>query len=350
MGDLRLISSAYPGKCRVCKTPHAKYAPVWWRKGEKGVVCGACKPQEGAKSPVATPSPQSPVPARSGPPVGKDDGRKMVGNRTVREFGSWTEFVEYGELHADPYGLSHQTDQGLEWHGTGSYAEAVTLAKRGWSAIRPEVNALVDQIDSVIAPALVPAFVNYFDVSGGMVDVGRYLNGEPECMIETMLSPVAKPGRVVTILIDGFYSGGVNSGDIKERGVAIVALIDALEKMQHNTEIWWETSFDGKGNLTYLVKLKGAEDSLDIDALMFAIAHPSAHRRIDCAAQERKGENREFAVGKGNSWGYPAGLQMGEYVGAAIQLPRLEWGSDTVKGAVWIKKVLAQFGLIEEEA
>lgn len=335
-------------KCRQCGRRNAVGENVWFTRGVRGVLCTACKGQEGANTPGATPRPVPPVAVRSS----KDDGRKMIGDRTVREFGSWRAFVDYADSHQISDGGTHLSDSnemGVKWHGTSSYREASDLARNGWAGIRPTVNALVDKIDSVIAPVLTPAFVNYFDVGGGGVDVGRYLGGEVECMLETRLIETAKPGRVVTILVDGFYSSGVDSDDIVKRGAAIVALVSALEQMQHVTEIWWETSFSGRGNLTYLVKLKSAEDMLDINGLMFAIANPAAHRRINVAAQERPGENVEFSVGKGNSYGRPDGLKMGAYVGAAIELPRLEWGDETVQGEVWIKKVLAKFGLVEEE-
>lgn len=321
MGDIKLISSAYAGKCRQCGVRHDKGGMVWWQKGIKGVLCQACK----GAAPHNPPAP-----------------------RTVREFGSWEEFVDYAEKHKNPAESSHNYwGATKEWYGSKSYDDAVKMARQGWADIRPEVDALVDKIKHVITPALQPAFQSYFDVSGGMVDVGRFLDGEPECMVETRLVNIAKPGRVISILIDGFYSASIDPESIKARGAAIIGLIDSLERMQHSTEIWYETSFGGNP-LTYLVKLKSVEDMLDINTLMFAIAHPSAYRRINFAAQERRGENRKFAVGEGNSYGSPDGLHMGERVGASLELPRLKHGDETADGSVWIQKVLSDFGLVKE--
>ncbi len=345
MGDLRLITSVYPGKCRKCGLAHRKGDQVWWRKGEKGVVCGACKPQERPNVPAPAPSAPKPAPA-------PDDGRKIIGGRTVREFQSWNEWVDYADSHKNPRESSHSNDMGEKWHGGKSFADALSLARHGWQEVRPQVDALVDRIDAVIAPVLEPAFVNYFDVSGGGVDIGRYLNGEPECMMETKLATVAKPGRVVSILVDGFYSSGIGSADIIRRGCAIVALVDSLEKLQHNTEIWLEMSLRSaidRKPITYLVKLKGAEDALDVDMLMFAVANPASYRRIGFAAQERVGENREFRAGESNNYGGPDGLKMGEYVGAAISLERLNLRDETRDAEVWIKSKLSEFGLITRE-
>lgn len=275
--------------------------------------------------------------------------QRKVGTRTVRRFESWREYVAAAESSAN--GPGGQTSHGPErrerdgdWYETKTFNSALSLAREGWSDIRPEVDSLSSKIDAVISPAVEPTFVNYFDVAGDSVDIGRYLDGEPECMIETRLAPVAKPGRVVTLLVDGFYSSGVKSADIRKRGVAIVALVDALTKLQHSTEIWIETSFRNS-TLTYLICVKKASQDLNIDTLMFAVAHPSAFRRINFGLQE--GEDRKFQVGDRHSYGRPAGLLMGETVGANVELPRLVWGEPTVDGEVWIKNVLSKFGLLK---
>ncbi len=334
-----VMSSRYAGKCKKCQTRYSQGASIFWSRATGG-LCLAC---HGG----ADPAPGAPTPRRTA----ARDRTETKGARTTREFGSWGEFVAYAETHAkadkESYARSYMNGD-MWWHGTEFPEEAFKLARHGWSDIRPEVDALVEKIDAKVAPMTKPAFESYFDVSGGTVDIGRFLDGEPECMVETRLIEIAKPGRVVSLLIDGFYSSSIKPKSIIARGVAIVALIEALEKMQHGTEVWYETSFRGNP-LTYLVKLKSAEDVLDVDMLMFAIAHPSAYRRINFAAQERVGENRKFRVGEGNCYGGPDGLKMGERVGAAIELERLVHGTEIADGAVWVEKVLSDFGLIRED-
>jgi hypothetical protein len=335
MGDLRMITSAYPGKCRVCKTPHSKGDSVWWRKGEKGVVCGHCKAQEAPNTPTPSPSAPKPVPSQPRPI------RKIAGKPTVIDrFGSWQEFVDVAVKSRNPEKQS--TTAGKEFTGSASWEEALDLSRKGWKEIRPSVDAMVDSLDAKIAPALQPAFINYFDVSGGMVDVGRYLNGEPECMIETHLIETAKPGRVVGILVNGDFNGGTQGREIQKRGAAIVALIHTLEKMQHSTEIDVEiSSLEG---LTTVIRLKNADDVLDIDSLMFAIAHPSALRRIYFAYLEGHAQWWGRLVSPG-SYGSAGPLRMGGEIGAAIELE----GILHMSGEEWIVSELTKFGLIEEE-
>lgn len=344
---MAIMASKYAGKCKRCQARYAVGDMIFWSPRATGALCLACRPDVTPNTPKPTYNP--PTTRKRAPGRKRTEPTAPGTERTVREFGSWAQFIDYAEEHKNPAESSHHYYGATkEWYGSKSYDDAVKMARQGWTDIRPEVDALVEKIEHVIAPALQPAFQSYFDVSGGMVDVGRFLDGEPECMVETRLVNVAKPGRVISILIDGFYSASIDPESIKARGAAIIGLVDSLERMQHGTEIWYETSFRGNP-LTYLVKLKSAEDVLDIDTLMFAIAHPSAYRRINFAAQERRGENRKFQVGEGNSYGGPDGLHMGERVGASLELPRLKYGDETADGTVWIQKVLSDFGLVRKE-
>lgn len=330
MGDLRLITSAYPGKCRVCRVAHQKGDQVWWRKGEKGVVCGACKPQEAPKPVPAAPKPV-PAPSRPSRPSGP-------GPKCVDRFGSWQEFTDVAVKGRRPD--RHSTTGGADFTGSASWKEALKLSREGWADIRPAVDALVEKMEAKIAPSLQPAFTNYFDVSGGMVDVGRYLNGEPECMVETHLIETAKPGRVVSILVNGSFNAGTQAKAIQERGAAIIALVDSLEKLQHNTEIDVEIScLEG---LTTVIRLKSAEDQLDIDALMFAIAHPSALRRIYFAYLEG---HKTFGYLADQSYGGSSPLRMKDEIGAAIALD----STLNMDAAAWIESELTKFGLIKGE-
>lgn len=335
MGDLRLITSAYPGKCRVCKVEHRKGANVWWRKGEKGVVCGACKPNVEPKSVPAAPKP---TPAHNATPV---PPRGLI----VREFTSWPAYVAKADESKISEFCSSTDTSRPKWHGTKSFQEAKDMALNGWSGIRAEVDALVENIEHAIMPNLAPAFTSYFDVSGGMVDVGRFLDGEPECMVETRLVEMAKPGKVITVLVQGFYSSASNENEIKARGAAVVALIDAIERMQHSTEIYVEYTFSKR--ICHLVKVKGAGEALDIDTLMFILAHPSAYRRISFGVQE--GEPAGLGCGPSGNYGKPNDLTQGGKVGASITLDTLRYDTPTMDSKAWIREQLVNVGLIRED-
>lgn len=337
MGDLRLITSAYPGKCRVCGTPHQRGGQVWWRKGEKGVVCGRCKPNLEPQTPRPAPTTPTPRPSR---PYSRPTPRPYGGPapKCVDRFSSWQEFTDVAVKGRRPD--RYATTGSKDFTGTDSWEEALELSRDGWGEIRPAVDALVEKMDAVIAPSLRPAFTSYFDVSGGMVDVGRFMDGEPECMVETRLIETAKPGRVISILVNGSFTAGTQARAIQERGAAIVALVDSLEKMQHSTEIDVEIScLEG---LTTVIRVKNAEDVLDIDALMFAIAHPSALRRIYFAYLEG---HKTFGYLADSAYGGSSPLKMRDEIGAAVALD----STLNMDASAWIESELTKFGLINRE-
>lgn len=273
------------------------------------------------------------------------DLRLITRGLIVREFKSWADYVAKADQSKVSNFCSSTDRTRPDWHGTESFEQAKNMALNGWSGIRAEVDALVENIEHAIMPNLAPAFTSYFDVSGGMVDVGRFLDGEPECMVETKLVEMAKPGKVVTVLVQGFYSSASDEGEIKARGAAVVALIDAIEKMQHSTEIYVEYTLSER--ICHLVKVKGAGESLDIDTLMFILAHPSAYRRISFGVQE--GEPAGLGCGPSGSYGKPNDLTQGEKVGASITLDTLRYDTPTMDSKEWIREQLVNVGLIREE-
>ncbi len=350
------IPNKYPtSKCRQCRKPNRVGESVYYARGVSGVLCMACF--EGSPTPAA-PTPVSSVPVAPTATVDlpKNQGK---GLNILREWASWSEYVENaakcGPVFADESG-AHKPN--TAWNGNVSYQKAIDMARHGWSEVRADVDVLIENIDAHISPVLKPAFESYFDVAGGAVDVGRFLDGEPECMVETRLVEIAKPGRVITILVNGGFRALITPDDIKKRGAAIVGLIDALERMQHSTEIALEMSCeDGEGNetgpfLTHLVWLKRSEETLDIDTLMFALAHPARHRRMTFALREHESvsDRRRFGlVDRHGESSMPS--QCVERVGADVHLDVIITnGEKSVANAEeWIRENMVKLGLINEE-
>lgn len=280
-------------------------------------------------------------------------------SHVIREWASMREYVQTAK--DAPIYYTKSKDGGVAFEGDTCWQDTVTVADNGYVAIRPNVEALTERIAAHIAPSLQPAFTPYFDVSGGMVDVGRFLDGEPECMVETKLIEIAKPGKVVTILVHGGMLGKVKTTDFIKRGVAIVALVESLERMQHSTEIWLEVSSSREDHitprngpvLTHLVKLKDAGEALDIDSLMFSVAYPGRHRRISFAIRELEAVGFAKRVGvtrHDGGQGATVPLTCQERVGADIVLESLSTFSKVTSNAeVWIKDQLADIGLLREE-
>src|ERR1700761_3635516 len=117
-------------------------------------------------------------------------------------FASLNEFADYAEpfiseipniRYSDPEWVYGERD-----HHT--YADAWDMARMGWTSKQDAALELAESaITEVMRDVEVIGWVPTWDVQGSTVDVGQYLAGEPECMIDFPPVPVPATGRVVSI-------------------------------------------------------------------------------------------------------------------------------------------------------
>lgn len=181
---------------------------------------------------------------------------------------------------AVPGGARESRDGTLEFTQTHSWDEAVALIAAGWPAgAKAAAKALLasgstrrDTIELV------------YDVAGGSVDIGAYLSGAPDCMIDCRLTPDPRGGRVLPIRI----SAGVSSDwSTEAMGIACAAVaqaVDSAEQAGIRCEVvvsfaasnpWTEK----QGDFVIDVVVKAASDPLDLPRIA-GMMHPSALRRI----------------------------------------------------------------------
>jgi hypothetical protein len=264
------------------------------------------------------------------------------------KFDSWHDFykaVQERPRTSGNYNASSDDEQTprRSWDAGLGLDGALAMAENGWDALRPTISKLSDSITDDLKEMLMDTFRSTYDVCGQTVDIGRYMSGEPENMVTLLPVKESSVGRVVTVLVNGAFNCGVNAVDIQRRGVAICALVECLNLMQHETEIWSEMTISNKGDdITILIKLKGAGDPLDVPELMFAIAHPACLRRVMFRFMETLSirEIRDY----GHGYGHPKNLTCSKRVGADIELDQLYGGFDDAEH--WVRKQLTQFGLM----
>lgn len=237
------------------------------------------------------------------------------------------------------------------WAGCATFGEAATLARKGWSVGRDESERIGEAVRAQVTDALPPANVAYHDVSGACVDVGAFLTGVPECMIDFRTDEVRAP--VVTILINGTVSAAVSADRIVKRGIAITALVEALAILQRSCVIFSEvTVTSGRDVVSILTNLKGASDALDIDAVMFGIAHPAMLRRLYFGAYENTCpaamQNR---IGFG--YGCPGRLTRTDEVGATVVIDPIASSVEVDKmendPAQWVIDTLHKIGALNND-
>jgi hypothetical protein len=267
----------------------------------------------------------------------------------IREhYDSWKDFVDAAEsTNPDSYlNLSRAVDHGgNNWSGAASWDEAITLARHGWDEQRDRVAFISRNIRQEIAPRMQTNYVSSYNVAGGTVSVGRMLSGNPRCMMRMDPIRTAKPGRVITILVNVGALGFVSPETIITRGTAICSLVECLTMMHHGTEIVVESTvsqMSGKMEMmTVTVRVKRANESLDMGRLMFALANPSTLRRLVFSRREQVG----FVASGG--YGATEHSQTVDEFHPAVHCDYMGSGKNTVEDAErWVRETLTEFGLL----
>lgn len=218
-------------------------------------------------------------------------------------FESLDEMVDY--INTTPWDSVHDSSRSTgrqAFNATDSLDHALKLAKDGWPEGTKRIHDLENKLNiSNLRSAIGDAEVEVYDTAGAFVDVGLYLDGEPECMGE-FEEVRAKNPRVVTIYINVAVSGGTFTDKVMRKGAAAGALVDLLESAGISTEVvaiemsnWIPTAAtytaadtNGRGKC-YIVRtvVKRAGETLDLDRLAFALVHPAYLRRLVFAVNEK---------------------------------------------------------------
>lgn len=200
----------------------------------------------------------------------------------------------------------------VKWHGgIPTVPKVIATAREGLTDKVPDAMRIAESAVADIEREYdMPSFSSYYDVTGSDVDVARYLSGEPECMIGYEMVATPRAGRVITLTASILASCMVSADDMERRGVQVVALILALEKIGLQVELWTEARVDsrpGGGGLTADIRclVKGAGETLDVGQIMFAFASPAMARVITFGLLHRLPAKWRSALGVGKHDGYP---------------------------------------------
>jgi len=162
-----------------------------------------------------------------------------------------------------------------DWNGNMSYSDALNAAEFGqWSA--PEIKNLT-------LPKLTSASDDmryYYDVCGEVLDVSSFCSGEPEYW--QCSEPIQKPvGRVLRFAVEIGGLGDISAERLKNRGEAIIAMVNSLELQGHSVEVTVVRAYTNRDGNSYkfLIPIKAAGQAIDIQRFQFIIGHPSFFRR-----------------------------------------------------------------------
>jgi hypothetical protein len=237
-----------------------------------------------------------------------------------------------------------------------SFSEALNLAGKGWAEELPEALAVSESaITMAEQEHMMDTFAPLWDVTGAEVDVARYLQGEPECMIDFPLTKTSREGRVITLAIGTAISAVISSETYLRRGRCIVALALALSRLGHAIEIWaYDSSLSNgeRGNAHLRVLVKSAHDEVDPERLMFALAHPAMERALMWAVRDKYPQPWREGLSYHASRGRPndtiADIERELYPEGTIFLPGLKSYTDVPDADQFLRKYLGELGLLAE--
>lgn len=266
----------------------------------------------------------------------------------IESFDSLYEMAQYAKANPKPQSSENGTE---DFTGSASLQEATDLALHGWAEVRPEVDALVDDLNERIAGVMSDHFVVHHDVTGADVNVGLFMSGEPECMMQFVQEPEARMGRVVKVLVNGVTNARTPKEHILKRGAGVIALVNTLHLMGVGVELWFESPIQGTDRRTYstVCKLHDSEQPLDIDNIMFALAHPSMLRRLVFSVQERSEYQRQQRAFTGQGYGTCADLALDKVIDFDVKVERLDYRDPIVDNPMdWIVSKVTGLGLVTE--
>lgn len=272
-------------------------------------------------------------------------------NKVIDKFNSFSELLAYANTNPHLEESSNTGD--AIWHGgTTNLAEAVKLATEGWHEERDSLDKMLRVLQEQIGERFQTVKRSYNSVHGGRVDMGRFLGGRPDHMVAYRKVATTAQGKICRLILDYGANGNTPAEQMLKRGVTITALVDLLATMGISIELWGETTIKvGKEQThTTLVQMHDPREPLDIDSLMYAIAHPAMLRRLTFSVREKW--SGEGGVRKMVSHGHGSSIPItfAKELQCDVVLNRIEHGgSDDIinKPVEWIMQTIKGLGLLD---
>ena len=208
--------------------------------------------------------------------------QKTKPNVEAVEFDSLGEFYEYlihtpfndAFKHAD-----HSSVKGTySFTKTKSFDEAAQLFKNGWSDMAQRLVQKLKVIENKSQPVMKPR--NTLGVAGYQAIVPLYLQGAPNSMVSKKMVPIKQ--KVVTINKSIDYAANVGSDTIIEESVKALQIIKKFEAQGYRVNLNIVLGSRGYDSRKFVVKIKikSANEKLNVSKLAFPLVHPSMLRRL----------------------------------------------------------------------
>lgn len=208
----------------------------------------------------------------------------QITNKTeVIEYDSLHEFYEY--LIHTPFNdafcwAKHSSVDGdYYFTKTRDFSEAVELFKNGWSDMATKLVQRLKVIESKAEPTMKPK--NTLSVAGYQAIVPLYLQGVPNNMVTKKMTPVKQ--KVITLNKSIDYNGGVSAEQIIEESIKAMQIVKKLEAQGYrcnlNIVLGTTAGYPSK-QFVVKVRIKSANEKMNVSKLAFPLVHPSMLRRL----------------------------------------------------------------------
>ncbi len=238
------------------------------------------------------------------------DGRTMY-FRQLDSIGEMVDAMQHAPEQQKQSGLraaSLEIDE-WRWSDTKTMDEALELARYGWEEGRQHLRQAVGRIalDQLVGRR--PIVESRLDFAGDEVDIGAYLHGEPEHMVDYQVRQDTH-GKQAMMYVNASMASRVSSERIMQRGGALYAAIEALRTEGYSLGL---TMVDSTQNnrfshyTEYQIPVVRPGGYLDIDTAAFCLAHPAFLRRGVFALNEHEPNDIRYAMGfmVGGGYGEP---------------------------------------------
>jgi hypothetical protein len=269
---------------------------------------------------------------------------------------SWHEFLQAARQPETVDGGSGRHGS-TEWAGAG-WDEAMHLAVDGWPLALHEADVTVGALRERAGLKSVITLEPTWDVTGSEVDVGAYLTGVPECMVDAVPRQTSTRGRVVSFLIPAGYSHETPHASIRNRGLALATLCTAIIDAGHSVEIWsGDTGMVGEDHTqrySAVAKVISSGEPLDVGRLIFAAAHPAMCRRLWFSVWDATDAQLSMLI-RDTRYGYPPYScdatdlppeVTDPYVFPYLQPNDPQW-TDLGTALDWCRQMFADLGLLQ---
>ena len=225
-----------------------------------------------------------------------------------------------GESSEKAYGTNWDIEEAKDVKAGEMGAFYSELARTGYAKAREDLRDVMVEVQAGANDAPRPDF--YYDVAGSIPSVPAYISGDPANMMELGETPI-KPTCRISVEVGVCWQAKAKA--IYMRGVAILGLINSLERQGINTELsiaytcdMMKRIYDGP-SIAFVCPIRELGQAFDLDQIAFFLATPGPLRRIGFALMERDKETVKLTHG-GYGEGASSGLALPDF---DIVFPRI---------------------------